>query len=206
MATTGFYVDGFNLYHSIQALERPALKWLNLKGLAESFLRPGDALVGVCYFTAVVQHPPGTASRHRRYIDALRAQGVEIITSKFQRVEKYCRQMERGCPFQEEKQTDVGLATRYVVDAIRGVAERVILVTADSDQIPAIEAVQTYSPNTEIQLVIPPGRRSTARQLSGLFVTTPIELTSGRLAANLLPKTVYGPTGKIAATCPQEWS
>ena len=41
MATVSFYVDGFNLYHAINGLHRPQLKWLNLRELAISFLEKG---------------------------------------------------------------------------------------------------------------------------------------------------------------------
>lgn len=205
MASTGFYVDGFNLYHAIQALDRPELKWLNLKELATGFLRQGDTLHTVCYFTAVQSHPAAKASRHRRYKDALRAEGVEIVDSNFQSVRKHCRDFDRNCRFQEEKRTDVALATRYVLDAFRGEVERVILVTADSDQIPAIEAIQVHSPLTQIELVIPPGRRENAKELAGLFDRRPVELTAGRLAGCLLPRSVYRQDGHVAATCPAEW-
>ena len=31
-----FYIDGFNLYHAIDAYKRPYLKWLNLKALGRA--------------------------------------------------------------------------------------------------------------------------------------------------------------------------
>jgi hypothetical protein len=47
------YVDGFNLYHSIEALHEPPLKWSDLRALAQSFLSTDDELRGVVYFTAI---------------------------------------------------------------------------------------------------------------------------------------------------------
>lgn len=204
MARTAFYVDGFNLYHAIKELGLPHLKWLNLKELARTFLQPGDSLEKVCYFTAVQSHPPVKASRHRRYIDALRAVGVEVVNSNFQRVQKYCKDNDRHCRFQEEKRTDVALATRYVVDSIKGIAERVIVVTADSDQIPAIEAVQVFAPQVRLQLAIPPGRRGHAMELARCFTEPPVELKPPRMNACLLPRTVEK-DGRSIATCPTEW-
>ena len=205
MASTGFYVDGFNLYHAVKALARPELKWLNLKDLAASFLRQGDTLSSVCYFTAVQSFPAYKAARHRRYIDALKAQGVEVITSNFQQVQRNCRDYARSCRFQEEKRTDVALASRYLMDAVQGVADRILIVTADSDQIPAVQAIQAHRSGVDLELVVPPGRRGHARELASMFPGTPVELTAGRLGANLLPRTVYKPNGSVAATCPAEW-
>jgi hypothetical protein len=46
-------VDGFNLYHAVQALERPVLKWLDMHGLAASYLRGQQTLQAVNFFTAL---------------------------------------------------------------------------------------------------------------------------------------------------------
>src|SRR5829696_9188995 len=40
MSKVACYIDGFNLYHSIDELRKPHLKWVNLWALAESFVRP----------------------------------------------------------------------------------------------------------------------------------------------------------------------
>lgn len=77
------YVDGFNLYHAIDALGRPELKWLSLMALAKSFLGKNDSIISVTYFTAVMRWNPAKAQRHREYIAALAASGVEVIESRF---------------------------------------------------------------------------------------------------------------------------
>lgn len=46
------YVDGFNLYHAIDELRQDSLKWLCLRQLAESILRPDENLKMVKYFSA----------------------------------------------------------------------------------------------------------------------------------------------------------
>ena len=55
------YIDGFNLYHSIDELGRPELKWLNLWSLAESLIRKNEELVEVNYFSA---YTPGRIANH----------------------------------------------------------------------------------------------------------------------------------------------
>jgi uncharacterized LabA/DUF88 family protein len=202
MATTGFYVDGFNLYHAISDLGRNDLKWLNLKQLAKSYLQQQDVLVRVCYFTAVHLHNPEKAQRHQIYIDALRAVGVEVITSTFQRVDKYCKGYERYCKFSEEKRTDVALASTYLVDAMSGLAERIIIVTADSDQIPCVTAVQVHCPLVSIELAPPPGRAAQARELASIFTKKPKEISEGRLAGCLFPRNVTNDAGRVVARCP----
>lgn len=202
MATTGFYIDGFNLYHALSNLGRNELKWLNLKELAKSYLQQRDELVKVCYFTAVHLYNPEKAQRHQIYIDALQAVGVEVIASSFQRVDKYCNSFIRYCKFSEEKRTDVALASTYLIDAMRGLVERVIIVTADSDQIPCVNAVQVHCPLVSIELAPPPGRAQQARELAKMFVKKPREITEGRLAGCLFPRNVTNATGRVVARCP----
>ncbi|MEA2783580.1 MAG: hypothetical protein QOK29_5139 [Rhodospirillaceae bacterium] len=46
------YIDGFNLYHAIDDLRKPYLKWLDLHALARSICGNDETLVGVKYFSA----------------------------------------------------------------------------------------------------------------------------------------------------------
>ena len=69
---TIIYVDGFNLYFRLLQ-KRPALKWLNIKALAEHVLKPANQIAAVRYYTARVSgrlSPLGPA-RQQIYLDAL---------------------------------------------------------------------------------------------------------------------------------------
>ncbi|MEI9904239.1 MAG: hypothetical protein WDN06_09830 [Asticcacaulis sp.] len=39
-----FYFDGFNLYHAVDAIKRPYLKWLNLKALGRAIAPSSEAV------------------------------------------------------------------------------------------------------------------------------------------------------------------
>jgi uncharacterized LabA/DUF88 family protein len=201
MSRVTIYVDGFNLYHAIDKLKQPQLKWLNLMVLSKQFLEKGDTLVSVTYFTAVMKWEPVKAQRHREYMAALEATGVEVIESKFQKNQKYCNTFDRYCDFYEEKKTDVGIAVRVISDALRGVTERILLITADSDQIPLVKAVRDLCPTVAMEVVTPPGRLQQARELCAA-ATKFKELKAGRLATCLLPRNVPNEEGKIVARCP----
>ena len=80
----GFFVDGFNLYHSVakvaQETADESVKWLNLQGLARGILpliSPTASLASIHYFTALPEHlylaDPGRLQRHRTYLRALTA-------------------------------------------------------------------------------------------------------------------------------------
>ncbi|WP_129774839.1 NYN domain-containing protein [Peristeroidobacter soli] len=201
MAKVSFYVDGFNLYHAISKLQRPELKWLNLRVLAASFLEKQDTLVGVTYFTAPMVWNADKYQRHREYITALVAQRVAVVESRFLKSKKYCNGFARYCDFYEEKQTDVAFAVRVLTDAHLGVMDRAILVTADSDQIPLVRQLVESFPALAVHIAAPPGRMREARDLCKA-ASHRSEISEGRLATCLMPRNVTDETGRVVARCP----
>jgi hypothetical protein len=59
MTRVACYVDGFNLYHAIHELNKPHLKWLDIRALAASLCREGETLTKVAYFSAYPTWLPG---------------------------------------------------------------------------------------------------------------------------------------------------
>ena len=55
----------------------------------------------------------------------------------------------------EEKKTDVNLALRMYRDACKGLYDRMILVSNDSDAEPALEAIRTDFPHIMLGVVMP---------------------------------------------------
>jgi len=93
------YIDGFNLYHAVNALNDPLLKWTDLGALARSYLGPNDTMVRTVFFTALNSWDKAKRQRHVNYIKALEATGVEVVLSRFDRVQKHCFQNDRFCPY-----------------------------------------------------------------------------------------------------------
>lgn len=73
------YVDGFNLYHAIHDLSRPALKWLDLWALTASLARQGETVTEVNYFSAYATWRPDAHQRHIEYVKALEQAGVKCM-------------------------------------------------------------------------------------------------------------------------------
>jgi uncharacterized LabA/DUF88 family protein len=194
------YIDGFNIYHAIDALKRPQLKWLNHRVLAESFLRKGERLDEVHFFTAVLRWDHAKQKRHVNYLAALRAVDVCVHESRFTKVDRKCRAFGNTCAFHEEKQTDVGIAVKMVTDALLGKVDRLVLLTADSDQIPTAKFLNTL-PNIALTLIYPPKRGPLAREL-GKQILDRDELTAGRLGTCVFPRTVKDGQGKAVAFRP----
>jgi uncharacterized LabA/DUF88 family protein len=159
----------------------------------------------VYFFTAILKWNPEKTARHQIYVNALRAVGVTVVESNFKKSRRHCRDTDRHCAFYEEKQTDVALAVTLVKDAFMDTFDRAILVTADSDQIPAVRLITDTFPQKRLTLMAPPGRLTSARELGG-YIPDRRELTAGRLATSLLPRDVLGANGRKAAVMPANYA
>lgn len=198
------YIDGFNAYHAIHALGEPVLKWLDYHSLIASMLHEGDTLERVVFYTAPTPWGPDKMKRHKNYLAALGATGVEVVESVFTKPRKFCFPQQRYCKNYEEKQTDVAIATDVLADCYEGRAERILLVTADSDQIPLVKRVRATFPEKVVVLVSPPGRLNQARDL-GQHCSGVTELKAKTLRKFLLPPELLKPNGKPLALFPPEW-
>lgn len=161
------YVDGFNMYHALDALGRPHLKWLNLRKLADLLIsKRSQRVVRVCYFTASPDHFQNTVSvdkllRHRAYVAALRAKGVDCVFGDFAertRTYKDGRRFRATWVGHEEKQTDVALALNIMNDAHRDLFDRALVVSVDTDQLPTYRFMRTLFPDKAMICVAPPER------------------------------------------------
>ena len=199
MTIVRVYIDGFNVYHAIESQRDPRLKWLNYWRLAESLLRDGEALDAVHFFTAVWRFETAKQKRHQNFIAALDAVGVTVHEGEFSKPKRWCERHARYCSFREEKQTDVGIAIKMLSDAFDGREQRMILVTADSDQIPTARALSAMD-HVSLTLAFPPGRAGEAREL-GQLIPDRLELKPQRLLPHQLPRTVER-NGRVVATMP----
>ncbi|WP_394090991.1 NYN domain-containing protein [Xanthobacter autotrophicus] len=195
------YIDGFNLYHAVDALGDARLKWLDLRSLASSYLAESDVLVRTVFFTALNTWDQAKRQRHVNYVRALEATGVEVVLSRFDKVNKHCFSHDRFCKLREEKQTDVAIATEVMSDCYELGIERVLLITADSDQVPVVARVRKRFPGTIIYMIAPPKRLSVAREL-GSVCNGVSELTAGRLRQHPLPDDIRDGRGHLIASRP----
>lgn len=175
-----------------------------LKSLAKSYLREGDVLERVVYFTAINTWDAGKRARHVQYISALKARDVDVVTSRFDKVSKHCHKHDRFCDLREEKQTDVAIATELLSDCYDADYERIILITADSDYIPVVSKIRRRFPHIVLYLVSPPKRLSVARQLGDICHGF-TELTRGRIGQHQLPHEIRDSKANLIAARPVKY-
>ena len=85
------YIDGFNLYFGLREAGFDNCRWLNVKSLVLSLLKPNQVLVGVKYFTSRLSNSPDKQKRQSTYIDALESVGVQIFYGKYQEGTQECK-------------------------------------------------------------------------------------------------------------------
>ena len=98
----------------------------------------------------------------------------------------------------------MALAIRVLVDALGGLAEKQIVITADSDQVPMFKHVRAVAPTSELVLAVPPGRLSRVHALRTV-ASNYIEIHPARLGACLLPRNVVNAAGKAVVACPADY-
>ena len=166
------YIDGFNLYYG--ALRGGPHKWLNLERYFHLLL-PNDSIQKIRYFTARVVG--SHAIRQDAYLAALATLPlVEVILGKFK--SKQIQGLCPSCPLTtpqffrtfEEKCTDVNIALWMLHDAHNDLCDRLILVSGDSDLVPAVAMVKTEHPEKELIVYVPARNndRGAAVELRGI--------------------------------------
>lgn len=178
MSRVSFLVDGFNLYHSLRDASRDTggagkgTKWLDIKALCESHLGaisarsafPGRAETAlVRYYTAIAHHRHSrdnhAVGRHKRLIKCMKASGVDVVTSSFKLRKDHCPKCHRDFDRYEEKQTDVALAVDLIQLALRDESDIFVVVSGDTDMIPAVKAVNAFAPSKEVWALFPYARK-----------------------------------------------
>jgi len=151
------YVDGFNLYFGMVESSLDT-KWLDISKLALSRLKSNQELVGIKYFTSNITNDPPKEARQRTYIDALETTGAIIIRGKYESKAVNCEGCGKVWYRSNEKKTDVNIATSLIFDALKDKYDVAILISGDSDLIPAINMVHDEFNPKIVTVFFPPNR------------------------------------------------
>ena len=202
MARAFFLVDGFNLYHALDALPQyHRYKWISLRKLASCYLRKQDRIEGIEYFTTLALWDASKAARHRIFIKVQENEGVAVTYGQFKRKHKRCTLCGRTFLTFEEKQTDVNIALRLFQLAVLDRYDRAIIVSGDTDLIPAVKAVRSSFPGKQLGAVIPIGRASEDLKKQTDFHH---RMKEAHLLSSRLPDRLTLRDGTVLA-CPPTW-
>lgn len=205
-------VDGFNLYHSLRYAEATrrdgGYRWLDLRSLLAGYLEHvnrGAFLGESVYFSALATHlqaaSPDTVQRHRTYIEALRSIGVQIALGHVKRSRRTCPTCGAPSFRHEEKQTDVAIGATLVAWAATGSCDAALLVSGNSDLVPAVRIAKRLAPDLRIGALFPFARSSEDLRRA---VDQAVKIKAQRYLRNQLPDTVTA-SGRAPIHRPSEW-
>lgn len=190
------YVDGFNLYHALKNLGEPHLRWLNLRSLAEKFTdRKTETIAKIYYFSAIATHmDKGIITRHEAYIEALSCFDVDFVPGHFK--QKIIRYQGNNILRHEEKETDVNVAIHIVRDAMKRAYDRILVITNDTDIIPAIRMARQENPALRVKIITPPGYKPHFTLRGAAEQKNPTIISVAHIRMSLLPDNLTLPSGK----------
>ncbi|MFC7622989.1 NYN domain-containing protein [Microlunatus sp. GCM10028923] len=215
--TASLYVDGFNLYRRL--LEgHPQHKWLDLEALAERVL-PDYRVTSISYFTAIIKALPGkdlrSPQRQQAYLRALDTlPRTKIYRGKF-RIDPRVMPLHPtvldadGAPKRvkvkktEEKGSDVALASRLLIDAMKGIADIYVVCTNDSDLVMPMRLVKEEL-HRQVGLLSPVEPKRASNELKQTGPAWHRQITPTDLAACQLPDELDDARGTIHR--PAKWA
>ncbi len=197
------YIDGYNLYHALIDKRWRRYLWLDLPKFSQGLLKFNQELVMTKYFTSRTTGGDAKRQRQTKYIEALKTLNyLEISEGRFQDEPEKCPRCRFIYTIPKEKKTDVAIAAEMVSDAFNSEFEVAILISADADLVPAIEAIKKHCQNKRVVVAIPPGKNC-----EELISVAHAYLRIGRnhFAQSELPLRVEREDGFILE-CPVEWA
>lgn len=152
------YIDGFNLYHAVDDLGHPYLKWLDLWKLSDNLVKGHGRLDRVVYCTAYQDRNSGKKARHRFYLDALTISGVTPVFGHEADERQECLSCGHTWIIKREKATDMNLGLSLYRDALDDLYDVAFVISADSDQASAFCFTKERFPAKKLFTVAPPKR------------------------------------------------
>ncbi len=177
--------------------------WIDFIKLCEQFIQEGQ-LISVKYFTA----PPsndGQRSRQSALFSAnklLYPDTFSQINGNYQNKTIECKKCRKKFEHPEEKRTDVNIAVSMMLDCFNNNADTLVLISADSDQVPTIQAIKKNFPEKKVKVYFPPNRKS-AELLAVLRQVVYLENNEDKFRASVMPEKIQ--SGGKVYTRPFEW-
>lgn len=170
MKKVKIYIDGYNLYHSINnQFKHKGYYRIDYRKLLQNYIQEDEMIIWVDYYSAYCEWDNKKVERHKKLIQLLKHQNVRVILWKYTiKVSRYNKKKkvtnvtysnfvqqkiakknhDKTIPYsleyqtREEKGTDVNMALWIVWDWLTDVFDRAIIISGDSDFLPAIKKVR----------------------------------------------------------------
>ena len=198
------YIDGFNFYYGLKASPKwKRYYWLDVVGLFERFMKPNQELVAAKYFSARPNDPDANVNQWLFFQANKENPKFNLILGSYLKKTFVCRNCGYEIRTHEEKETDVRIATQIVVDAYERNCDIAIVVSADSDMVPAIEIAKDIKQT--VYVYFPPNQHSSNLATMGCGSPIFLQRYESRFKQCLLPDTVHLQFQDRDITIPEKW-
>jgi len=159
------YVDGFNFYYGLKSISSKDNKWkkfywLDIVAFFEKMLNDKQELIEVNYYSARL-HDDAASKRQDLFFSANKLNPkFRLVLGKYLKKDILCNYCKNTIHSYEEKETDVRIATQIINDVYKNRCDIIIIVSADSDIITAVELIREINPAHKIFVYFPPLRHS----------------------------------------------
>lgn len=135
------------------------------------------------------------------YLQAIKHYGAQIVQGTFKQKRIECKLCAHQFYTHEEKKTDVAIALKAVELAAKCLADTIVIVTGDTDQVPTFEYIKRDYPSIVRGVVFPWDKRNNELEIP---TDWHIVLSKLNYMSNQMPSTVTLNGGKVL-TKPPEW-
>jgi uncharacterized LabA/DUF88 family protein len=178
------FIDGFNFYHALidtsKGQDLRKYRWISYWDLGQYFAHKRDcSLESVYIFTAYPTWDTQKLQRHENLVKIWTDTGCKVVLGNFKQVHKNCNNYKRSkiynsmrCKISncsdcngvyishEEKKSDVNFSVKLIEAAMDNEFDTAVMVTADTDIIPAVNVIKKRFQDKAIGLSCPPNRRN----------------------------------------------
>jgi 6-hydroxy-3-succinoylpyridine 3-monooxygenase len=182
-------------------LASPSIKFFTAK-IIESVARASDSVSSQARYHTALRKVHGSQIELIEGYYAVNKMKVKVVDAdQPNRPPRECREIQAWKV--EEKQSDVSLALQAYHDAITGQIDHAVIVTNDTDIVPALDMIRTHI-NVLIGVVVPTTdqRRPPNTDLVKLAHWKREHINASELAACQLPRVI---PGRKATTKPESW-
>lgn len=196
------YVDGFNFYYGLKK-NCKEFYWLDVVKLFDSFMRDNQELLAVKYFSARPENLEKSRNQNAFFQANNENKRFQLILGKYLKKEIICYKCNNVIHTHEEKETDVRIATQIVADAYKDKYDIAIVVSADSDMIPAIELA--IEANKRVFVYFPPNQYSSDLATLGSGSPLLMQRYKSRFRKSLLPDAITLSHNGFTLEIPEKW-
>lgn len=198
------YVDGFNFYYGLRKNRSwRRYYWLDMVRFFEKFMKPDQELICVKYFSSRPDNND-KALRQNAFFQANKENPkFQLILGKYLRKNIVCYNCGYMIQTYEEKESDVRIATQIVNDANNHNCDVAIVVSADSDMIPAIELALVAG--TRVFVYFPPFHHSNSLSNISTSRVIYLEKYESRFRQCVLPDLVHLTASDFDLKIPDKW-